>query len=76
MESATEISSILEFLGFSYSTPARVALEYMSVCKKEKKKEKKKDPDIKSLCSDWEHESKREFITEMETEFIGGCMAG
>lgn len=42
MESATEISSILEFLGFSYSTPARVALEYMSVCKKEKKKEKKK----------------------------------
>lgn len=39
-----KMSSILEFLGFSFSTPARVALGNVSVCKKEKEKEKKKRP--------------------------------
>lgn len=39
------------------------------------KKKKKQTQVTKSVCWDREPESKREFIIEMETEFIGGCMA-
>lgn len=36
-----KISSILEFLGFSYCIPARVAFENVSVKKQEKEKVKR-----------------------------------
>lgn len=49
MESAIKMSSTLEFSGFSYSTPARVTFENVTVSKKEKKKGKKKTQIIKSF---------------------------